>query len=629
MTSYLQIPLLTEAVRLALTPPPNLTVSQWADLHRRLSAESSAEPGQWITDRAPFQRGLMDAVNDPSLTEIWVMKSAQVGWTECLNNVIGYYADQDPAPMLLIQPTLEMANAWSKDRLAPMVRDSPRLTHKIADSKAKDSGNTLLHKSFVGGHITIAGANSPAGLASRPVRIVLFDEVDRYPNSAGAEGDPVSLARKRTTTFWNRKLLAGSTPTIKGKSRIEAGFQMGDQRRYFVPCPHCDTMQTLKWAFVTWPDGDPESAWYACESCGCAITDNDKGGMLARGEWRATAEPKRAGIASFHINELYSPWVTFGQMAASFYEAKRLPDTLRTWVNTSLGEPDDVTGDTVDETGLLERREVYPAEVPSGVVMLTCGVDVQDNRIELEVVGHGVGQETWSIAYKTIEGDPGQHPSHSPLWQQLDEYLNQTFDHESGIGMRIAGTCIDTGYKTDMVYAFCKPRFARRVFAIKGVGGQGRPAVTKPTRNNAGGVRVFALGVDTLKELVYSRLKIAEPGPGYCHFPADRPLAFFEGLTAEKLITTYFKGKELRKWVVKSQHVRNEPLDCRGYAVAALEILGVDLDKKSKAMARRLSEREQKQPEPEVEPVKPQAQARKFARPQPPKRGGWATGWRG
>lgn len=572
----------------------------------------------------------MDAVTDPAIAEIWVMKSAQVGWTEILNNVVGYYIDQDPAPMLLIQPTLEMGQAWSKDRLAPMLRDSPRLRDKVADPKAKDSGNTILHKTFIGGHLTIAGANSAAGLASRPIRIVLADEVDRYPNSAGAEGDPVSLARKRTTTFWNRKLLAGSTPTIKGKSRIENGFLNGDQRRYFVPCPHCDTMQTLKWSSVSWPDGHPEQAYYACESCGVMITDADKPGMLAGGEWRATATPQREGIASFHVNELYSPWVTFGQMASNFYEAKSLPDTLRTWVNTSLGEPDEVSGDTVDETGLLDRREVYAAQVPDGAVLLTCGIDVQDNRIELEVVGHGVGQETWDVDYRVFEGDPGQHPTHSPLWQQLDDYLAQEFEHESGVRLKISGACIDTGgSKTSSVYAYCKPRFARRIFAIKGAGGHGRPAVAKPTRNNSAGVRLFVLGVDTLKELVYSRLKIAEPGPGYCHFPVERDVAFFAQLTAEKLITIYYKGKETRKWVVKNEHIRNEALDCRVYAMAALHILNADLDRVAVKFKKRKEARKAEQEPPEPPPKHELKRVVEMKKAKPAKRpGGYLNGWR-
>jgi hypothetical protein len=245
---------------------------------------------------------MMDAISDASIREVWVMKSAQVGWTEILNNCIGFHVHQDPAPMLLVQPTLEMAEAWSKDRLAPMVRDTPALSEKIADPRSRDSGNTLLHKKFAGGHLTVAGANSPAGLASRPIRIVLFDEVDRYPASAGTEGDPISLGKKRTATFWNRKVLAGSTPTIKGSSRIEAGFDSGDQRFFKVPCPHCNEFQRLMWAQVQWPEGQPELAHYVCQHCGTMLTEQDKPGMLAAGEW--VASRPSLGIASFHISEL-------------------------------------------------------------------------------------------------------------------------------------------------------------------------------------------------------------------------------------------------------------------------------------------------------------------------------------
>jgi len=251
-------------------PPPRLTVSQWADQHRKLSPEASAEPGQWDTSRAEFQRGIMDAVSDPLIEEVVVMKSAQVGWTEIINNIAGYFIDQDPAPIMVMQPTLEMAEGWSTDRLAPMVRDSPRLAAKIADAKSRDSGNKLLQKRFPGGQLVIVGANSPASLASRPMRVILADEVDRYPASAGVEGDPLTLAYKRTNNFWNRRKLAGSTPTIAGSSRIEAKFDESDKRFFFVPCPHCDEHQVLKWEQVRWEKTKSgahraDTAHYVCE----------------------------------------------------------------------------------------------------------------------------------------------------------------------------------------------------------------------------------------------------------------------------------------------------------------------------------------------------------------------------
>lgn len=595
-------------------------MSQWADRERKLSPESSAEPGAWDTSRAPYQRGIMDAVNDPTIETVVVMKSAQVGWTEILGNVIGFFIDNDPCPILMIQPTLEMGEAWSKDRLAPMVRDTPALHNKIKDAKSRDSGNTLLHKTFPGGHITIAGANSPAGLASRPIRVVLFDEVDRYPPSAGTEGDPIALASKRTTTFWNRKKLMGSTPTVKGASRIESAYDGSDQRRFFVPCPHCETFQTLKWGGpdhpfgVKWPDDNPLDAYYVCEHCAAIITDSDKPEMLRRGEWRAS---KPGGVvAGFHINELYSPWVTFGEMAANFVDAKRLPETLKTWINTALGETWEESGETVDETGLLARRENYGPEIPMQASVLTCGVDVQDDRLECETVAWGHGEESWSVEYQVFTGDPAR----PEVWKALDDYLLSTFDHESGAKLRISSACIDSGgHHTKQVYAFTSRRFARRVYATKGVAGPGKPLISRPNKNSKAKGRVFMLGADTGKDSVYARLKISDPGPGYCHFPAHYDADYFAQLTAEKVVSKYTHGFRTRVWVKKSAHARNEALDCRVLAMAALEIINVRIDR----VSARIAQRQAPKPEPEKPPEIPIRSRRPQVR-----RGGFVMGWR-
>lgn len=560
----------------------------------------------------------MDAVNDPLIDTVVVMKSAQVGWTEILGNVVGYFVDNDPCPILLIQPTLEMGEAWSKDRLAPMVRDTQALRSKIKDAKSRDSGNTLLHKTFPGGHITIAGANSPAGLASRPIRVVLFDEVDRYPPSAGAEGDPVSLASKRTTTFWNRKKLMGSTPTIKGLSRIEAAYDGSDQRRYMVPCPHCDEPQALKWSQVHWPEGKPTEAYYVCEHCGSVITDHDKPEMLRRGEW--VGSKPHNGVAGFHINELYSPWVTFGEMASSFVEAKRLPETLKTWVNTALAETWEEAGETVDETGLLDRRESYGPAIPQGAAILTAGVDVQADRLEAELVAWGPDQESWSAEYQIFTGDPAK----PDVWQRLDDWLLSTFDHESGAKLKIASACIDSGgHHTQQVYAFTARRFSRRIFATKGMAGQGKPLIKRPDRKSKAKGKVFMLGADTGKELCYSRLKIAEPGPGYCHFPAHYQAEYFQQMTAEKVLTKYVKGFASRVWVKKSAHARNEALDCRILAMAALELLNVRIER---VAARLKAQTEQTKAETPLEPApSPQQLTPKYA--PPPRRRNWAKNW--
>lgn len=565
-------------------------MSQWADRYRRLSPEASSEPGKWVTDRAPYQRGMMDAVNEPGVAEVVFMTSSQIGKTEILNNIIGYFTHQDPSPILMIQPTLDMAETWSKDRLAPMIRDTDALTSLFKDPKSRDSDNTLLHKKFAGGHITMAGANSPASLASRPIRIVLLDEEDRYPVSAGTEGDPGSLAHKRTTTFWNRLLVSASTPTVEGESKIEARFQQSDQRHFYVPCPECGAFQVLGWAQIKFEKRQPETTHYECEHCKAKLQESDKIWMLAHGEWRAEAELH--GIAGFHISELYSPWVRWSEMVAGFLKAKRLPETLKVWVNTSLGETWKDKTEGVDPSGLLKRKENWGRVAPEGVVAITAGVDVQDDRLEAEVIGWGVSQESWSLQYHVLHGDPAQ----SKVWDDLDTVLQQTIQSSDGRTLSIACACVDSGgHQTQRVYEYCKAREHNRVFAIKGASQIGKPLVSKFSKNNKLRVKLFTIGTDTAKQMIYSRLKIHQPGPGYCHFPADYPEEYFKQLTAERIQTKFVNGHPTRVWVMPKGR-RNEALDCRVYGMAALHILNPNLDALATEQERdRLRQREAKE----------------------------------
>lgn len=606
--------------------PEAQTVSEWADAHRILSRESSAEPGRWDTDRAPYQREVMDCYSDDMVRSIVMMFSAQTGKTEMINNMIGFQIANDPCPILLIQPTLEIAEAWSKDRLAPMLRDTPALQGKVEDARARDSGNTVRHKIFPGGHITMAGANSPASLASRPVRITVFDEVDRYPPSAGTEGDPVSLGRKRSTTFYNRKSVMASTPTIKNASRIESEYLISDMRQYWVPCPHCGKHQVLKWGKpeeaggVRWAKGDAKNAWYECEHCRKKITDADKPEMLRGGEWRARGTFN--GIAGFHLSELYSPWVSWGEMAVTFLEAKKLPETFKTFVNTALAETWEERGDDVDSDVLLKRRENYGPALPLGVVFLTAGIDVQDDRIEAELVGWGADQESWSIEYQVFTGDPAR----PEVWQALDDGLLSSFAHESGLKFRIAAAGIDSGgHHTQQTYRFCKARFGRRVLALKGTAGGGKALVSKARRPNSVGIRLNLVGVDTAKELIYSRLRIREAGAGFCHFPAHYDANFFEQLTAEKVVTKYVNGFAARVWMKKTAHARNEALDCRVYALAALELCNVDLSRIANRMAARVEHGQGERAEAKAAPEddRPVPPARPTAQPLRRRRGGF------
>ncbi len=551
--------------------PPTLKISEWADKYRRLSPESSAEAGQWRTDRAEYQRGILDAFNNPNIERIVVMTSSQVGKTEILLNAIGYYIDQNPSPMLCVQPTLAMGQAFSKDRLAAMIRDSDKLKDSVKDARSRDSGNTTMHKAFAGGHISIVGSNSASGLASRPIRILLMDEVDRYETSAGSEGSPISLAIARTKTFWNRKIFMCSTPTVKGISAIEDAFEESDQRYYHVPCPECNHKQVLKWKNVVWDDEKPETANYACDGCGSVISESKKQWMIKNGEWIATKPTNK--VAGFHISELYSVWSTWADMAKNFLEAKKNPETLKTFINTSLGESWEEQGDSVEYETLLERRLNYDfTNIPEDVLVLTAGCDVQKDRIELQLVGWGKDYLAYVCDYKIFWGDPNSQN----VWSDLDAYLKKRFKTDTDRIMSISCTTIDSGgHHTNMVYQFTKPRQGRRVFAIKGLSTPGKPIANRPTFVGKNKAVLYGVGTDSAKEAIFARLA-TDPDKTTLHFCSDLDEEFFKQLTAEKRITKFVRGRKTLAW--KQIRPRNEALDTLVYNFAAIYILNPNFD---------------------------------------------------
>lgn len=591
----------------------------------------------------------MDAITDPSVFEIWVEKSAQVGWTEILNNTIGYFVHMDPSPIMLVQPTKDAAEDYSRDRLAPMIRDTPVLRARFSDDKSRASTNTLRHKTFPGGVLSLAISNSPSSLASKPIRIILFDEVDKYPVSARHAGDPIGLGKKRTTGFWNRKTLGGSTPTKKGTSKIDAKFAESDQRYYFVPCAHCGERQRLVWSQVRWDDGKPDTARYVCEHCGVLWTDAERHEAVRRGEWRATKPFK--GVAGFHLNELYSPFVAVVDMATNFLEAKKTPETLQQFVNESLGEAfEDMSGTVVEATPLLERREQYgPNNIPSDVVMLTVGGDVQDDRIELQLLGWGADEECWIVEQSVFRGDPGK----PALWHEVDAYLTRRFSTEDGRSLMVEAAAIDSGgHHTQSVYDFVVTRKRRRVWAIKGKEGAGRLVwPKKASRTAKSRANFFIVGVDTIKATLYGRLaKVEAPGPGYIHLPADADVDFCTQLTSEKAITKFVRGRSVTVWEPRKKGAAQEAQDCWNYGYAAFrgrrgpEVIRRLLLRRPRAAGQRPPTLDaeppadeqsgvpdqavaQAEPTPQAMPQQEQQKPTRHWSKQPARRRGWVRNW--
>lgn len=604
-------------------PEPRLTVSQWADAHRMLSGKASAEPGPWDTARTPYLREPMDMLSAMHPCQrIVFMKGAQVGGTECGNNWIGYVIHHAPAPMLMVQPTVEVAKRVSKQRIAPMIEATPALRERVAESRSRDSGNTTFVKEFDGGLLIMTGANSGAGLRSMPIRYLFMDEVDEYPGDVDHQGDPVLLAEKRTTTFARRKVLLVSTPTLKGLSRIERAFLASDQRRYFVPCPDCGHMDWIRWENIRWTERDASSAQLACLGCGVLIDEHHKHAMLARGEWRATAAGD-GQTAGYHLSGLYSPlgWKSWAECVAEFLSAKDDPSELKGWVNTVLGETWEERGDSVEPEGILARAERFAAEVPNGVGVLVAAVDVQADRLECKVKGYGSAEESWLIALTQFHGDP----SRSQVWFELNQFLRTEFTHASGQKLRIECTTVDSGgHHTDEVYRFCRAHAARRVFAIRGGNLSGKPLVDRPTVHNAYRTKLFTLCVDTGKETVFSRLRISAPGPGYMHMPEWIDAEYVAQLTAEKALRKYVKGRgSVRQWVKIRE--RNEALDLEVYCLAALYVLGPQVIRALPKRAAKWGEQPEgpdahEDQQPEAPPQSPRQGARA--------RRGWVRGWR-
>lgn len=554
----------------ALTPAPRQSVWQWADQHRYLPTKGSGEPGPWRTRRVPYAEAIMACLSDDHPAQrVVFMKSSQVAGTEIGLNWIGWFIDTQKAPMMCVQPTTEMTARFSKQRLEPMIEASPRLRAKIPPARSRDSGNTIELKEYPGGVIILAGANSGASLRSMPARYLFLDEVDAYPYDLGGEGDPISLAEARTATFPRRKLFLCSTPTIESLSRIHKEWLASDQRRYLVPCPHCHEYQPLVWDHLTWPDGRPCEAQYACDHCGGLIPEYCKPELLAQGEWRAT-HPDRL-IPGFHINALYSPLglgLTWGELASEWERKKNDPAQQKTFINTRLGECFQDPDEKLDWEELKARAAGYTVRtIPPGCLLISAGIDVQKDRFAVLLLGWGRNGVVWVLDYQEIPADPTRPND----WQLLDDHLQIGFRNCRGASIKITAAAVDCGYLPDDVLHFTRARRGRTI-AIKGASQSNRALIGKPSKVDytwrgsviKQGAEIYLIGSDTAKHWLFARLAGDRKHP-----PQERLIRFPEGLDDSfyVMLTAESWDPNKRRWT--KLRPRNEALDAFCYAVAA------------------------------------------------------------
>ena len=600
-----------------MKPPDDLTVTEWAEQNRRLSAESAAEPGPWRTERTPYLREPMNAWTDPKIRHIVMVAASQVGKSEFLNNCIGYVIDQDPGSILFVHPTTIDAKEYSKLRIAPMIRDCPTLRKKVSDPKSRDSGNTILQKTYPGGILTMCGSTEAHALASKPIRYVLGDERDRWALSAGNEGDPWDLAMARQTTFYNAKSGEVSTPTVKNASAIEAAYATGTMERWKSRCPHCGEYHEIQWADIRFEHDEiivagkktykVRSVCYACPGCGCISTEAEMKRAPARWEADNPAAYEQ-GTRSFWLNAFVSQWASWESIILKYLNAIGSTRKMQVVYNTCFGELWEDRGDLEDEDSLMARREEYPAELPEGVLVLTAGVDTQDDRMEYEIVGHGHFGETWGIEKGIVMG----RPDDDAVWAQLDELVfDRVLRFENGVGLKMSMAFVDEGgHFTQEVRMQCRARLGKKVFCIKGMPGSDKPYTAPPKKQKiiikqtaVGTCWQYQIGVDSGKEVIMDNLRVQTPGAKYCHFPKrdDYGSGYFTGLLSEVKVYDPNK-KQPWQWKKIPGHERNEALDCRNYALAAFKVLPKNLDE----IDRRLKEAGgERAPAPVATPVMP------------------------
>ncbi|MGN6104066.1 MAG: phage terminase large subunit family protein [Kofleriaceae bacterium] len=624
---------------IAFAPKSSLTLSEWADQFRFLSPDLG-EPGPWRTSRVPYLRRIMDAITDPRVRRVSVMKSARIGATQGLVvNGIGYYIHQEPSPIIIGLPTVDDAQKFSATILQPAIDDTPVLAERVEKQRSKKRRQTMLQKAFPGGTAQIIGTVSPRAMRMVHGRIICKSEVDAWNGVAGSDGDPYLLIDRRADTYGNPKFIEESTPLIKATSRIEPAYLAGSQETYHVPCPHCREYQPLGWGGkddhfgIKWgrrANGEPdlENVYYVCRPNGCEILETTKHGMVQAGDW-AAAHPDRTEHLSFRLNALVSPFegARWPRLVGEWTNAQRKPEQVRVFVNTVLGETYEEKGEQADQGTLEARRQEgwydSDAPVPAGAARLIRSVDTQGDRLETAVWAWGAGEECWLIDYELIPGSPAT----TEPWEVLDALLEKSYRHPSGRDLLPSVTFVDSGgHHAKQVTAYTRARQHRRVYAIFGATEARAPILGRPKRNNSAKAILYPVGSFVGKEALLARLsKVTEPGPGYIHIPhwlEDEQLHQF---AAEQLVT---RGD---KRVFVKTRARNEMTDLWVYALAGLHQLGAATVRSLGAIAAGMlptpAAAAAPAPAAGVEVPPPPSMPRG---PRPPRRGGggWATGWK-
>lgn len=583
-TAYAPIADRRRAFFSALKPDPLLTVAEYADECLYLPSFSPV-PGQWRTSRTPFLKEIMECLSPRHrCKKVVFMKPVQIGGTQVAVNWVAYTMDRSPTAMLFYEPGIDMAKRLTKEKLDPVIQSTPTLRGKVKDARSRDSGNTTYRKEYLGGFLNILWANSSASARSTSAPRIILDEVDEYHHDVGYQGHPCDLIAKRAAAYGRYKIFELSTPTLEETSRIARQYQLGSQGRYYVPCPFCGHSQHLVWERLIYTfEGvkRPDAAAYQCEGCQQLIDERYKTWMMdpARAKW-VHAYPERLDeTASFHLNLLYQPagWAyPWSRLAEDYIEASTKiksgdPAPMKTFHNTVRALTWKETVEKVDEHQLAKRREIYPATCPRGVLILIASVDVQDNRLEATIKGYGLDDESWGIEYRIFHGSP----SLPTVWMELTEWLQQSRDHADGVSIRVEAVGIDTGgHHTKEAYQFVE-KYRGVCFALKGSSELGAPAIPKrdPKKHRRFRLRLYLLGTNALKDTIFARLKLTEPGPGYLHFPHrdGYEAEYFEGLTSEVKKPKYKPRTYVQiGYAYEKTRTRNEPLDLEVYSLATL-----------------------------------------------------------